>query len=210
MAHHWPNENTKWPTLEDQLFHFGATWFSPSIEILYDWPIIVDCDSGSSNFTLQILTMSHDINYNLKCQSWSSINIRVFDKNFHPAPNWLSDLSNLPKLSPLNFCAIQYVIKFCFCMIVYIRTYVCVYRVYVCITQFVTSFMNICDNHITFSMACIYIIWTICIYLVRMYLKHTKSKLKPDLVRSTTRDSITHSPYCFFLNLELCSVHDIQ
>ena len=41
--HHWPNENTKWPTLEDLLLHFGVTWFSPSIETLYDWPIIVDC-----------------------------------------------------------------------------------------------------------------------------------------------------------------------
>ena len=43
MGLHWPNENTKWPTLEDLLLHFEATWSSLSIEILYDWPIIVDC-----------------------------------------------------------------------------------------------------------------------------------------------------------------------
>ena len=43
VAHHWPNGNTKWPTLEDLLLRFGTTWFSPSIEILYDWSIIVDC-----------------------------------------------------------------------------------------------------------------------------------------------------------------------
>ena len=36
--------NTKWPTLEDLLLHYGVTWFGPSIEILYDWSIIgFDC-----------------------------------------------------------------------------------------------------------------------------------------------------------------------
>ena len=30
-------------TLEEPLLHFGATCFSPSIEILRSWPIIVDC-----------------------------------------------------------------------------------------------------------------------------------------------------------------------
>ena len=29
------------------------------------------------------------VSCNLKCQSWSRINIRVFDMNFRPAPNWL-------------------------------------------------------------------------------------------------------------------------
>ena len=36
------NKNTKWPTLEDLLLHFGTTWFSPSTEILHNWPIIFD------------------------------------------------------------------------------------------------------------------------------------------------------------------------
>ena len=53
MAHHWPNENSKWRTLEGLLLHFGATWFSPSIEILYDRPIIVDCGTVGRKFLSQ-------------------------------------------------------------------------------------------------------------------------------------------------------------
>ena len=48
ISHHdalfaqWEHQMTHLRKLEYLLLYFGATWFSPSIEILYDWPIIVD------------------------------------------------------------------------------------------------------------------------------------------------------------------------
>ena len=39
MAHH---EKIKWSTLENPLLLFGTTYFSPLIEKLCEWPIIVD------------------------------------------------------------------------------------------------------------------------------------------------------------------------
>ena len=50
MAHYWPNENSKWSTLEDLLLYFGVTWFSPLLKYCMIGPSLLTVAQLVRNF----------------------------------------------------------------------------------------------------------------------------------------------------------------